>query len=110
MTIEENIAIVPELKQWERDRIKQRTDELLEMVGLDHQTYANRKPSELSGGEQQRVGVIRALAADPEILLMDEPFSALDPLSREKLQDDMLDLKKNLKKRLYLLHMICKKL
>lgn len=98
MTIEENIAIVPELKQWERDRIKQRTDELLEMVGLDHQTYANRKPSELSGGEQQRVGVIRALAADPEILLMDEPFSALDPLSREKLQDDMLDLKKNLKK------------
>lgn len=98
MTIEENIAIVPELKHWERDRIKQRTDELLEMVGLDHQTYANRKPSELSGGEQQRVGVIRALAADPEILLMDEPFSALDPLSREKLQDDMLDLKKNLKK------------
>ncbi|MEK4745936.1 ABC transporter ATP-binding protein [Niallia sp. FSL W8-0177] len=98
MTIEENIAIVPELKQWERDRIKQRTEELLDMVGLDHQTYANRKPSELSGGEQQRVGVIRALAADPEILLMDEPFSALDPLSREKLQDDMLDLKKNLKK------------
>lgn len=98
MTIEENIAIVPELKQWERDRIKQRTEELLDMVGLDHQTYANRKPSVLSGGEQQRVGVIRALAADPEILLMDEPFSALDPLSREKLQDDMLDLKKNLKK------------
>lgn len=98
MTIEENIAIVPELKQWERTKIKQRTKELLDMVGLDYKTYANRKPSELSGGQQQRVGVIRALAADPEIILMDEPFSALDPISREKLQDDMLDLKKNLKK------------
>ncbi|WP_400245680.1 ABC transporter ATP-binding protein [Niallia sp. JL1B1071] len=98
MTIEENIAIVPELKQWERTKIKQRTNELLDLVGLDHKTYANRKPNELSGGQQQRVGVIRALAADPEIILMDEPFSALDPISREKLQDDMLDLKKNLKK------------
>ena len=70
----------------------------MDMVGLDHETYANRKPSELSGGQQQRVGVIRALAADPEIILMDEPFSALDPISREKLQDDMLDFKRNLKK------------
>lgn len=98
MTIEENITIVPEMKHWTKEKIKQRTDELLEMVGLDPTTYADRKPNELSGGEQQRVGVIRALAADPEIILMDEPFSALDPISREKLQDDLLDIKENLKK------------
>ncbi|GHI00290.1 ABC transporter ATP-binding protein [Neobacillus kokaensis] len=98
MTIEENIAIVPEMKKWEKNKIKTRIHELLDMVGLDHETYAHRKPTELSGGQQQRVGVIRALAADPEIILMDEPFSALDPISREKLQDDLLDLKKNLKK------------
>lgn len=98
MTIEENIAVVPEMKKWGREKIHKRTCELLNMVGLDPETYANRKPSELSGGQQQRVGVIRALAADPEILLMDEPFSALDPISREKLQDDLLELKGNLKK------------
>ncbi|MEH7238142.1 ABC transporter ATP-binding protein [Bacillus sp. JJ1562] len=98
MTIEENIAIVPELKKWKRDKIKQRISELMDMVGLEYETYANRKPSELSGGQQQRVGVIRALAADPGIILMDEPFSALDPISREKLQDELLKLKKNLKK------------
>ena len=98
MTIEENIAIVPEMKKWEKEKIKQRINKLLDMVGLNHKKYADRKPSELSGGQQQRVGVIHALAADPEIILMDEPFSALDPISREKLQDDMLDLKKNLKK------------
>lgn len=98
MTIEENIAIVPELKKWGKDKIQKRVHELLEMVGLDPAVYASRKPSELSGGQQQRIGVIRALAADPEIILMDEPFSALDPISREKLQDDMLDLKDNLKK------------
>lgn len=98
MTIEENIAIVPELKKWRKDKIQKRIYELLEMVGLDPAVYASRKPSELSGGQQQRIGVIRALAADPEIILMDEPFSALDPISREKLQDDILDLKVNLKK------------
>ncbi|MGN7401756.1 ABC transporter ATP-binding protein [Cytobacillus praedii] len=98
MTIGENIAIVPEMKKWRREKIKKRIYELLDMVGLDHEIYANRKPIELSGGQQQRVGVVRALAADPEIILMDEPFSALDPISREKLQDDLLDLKKNLKK------------
>ena len=98
MTIEDNIAIVPEMRKWGKEKIKKRIYELMEMVGLDYETYANRKPSELSGGQQQRVGVVRALAADPEIILMDEPFSALDPISREKLQDDLLDLKRNLKK------------
>ncbi|WP_419880986.1 ABC transporter ATP-binding protein [Peribacillus sp. B-H-3] len=98
MTIAENIAVVPEMKKWGKEKISSRIDELLDMVGLDHNTYKNRKPSELSGGEQQRVGVIRALAADPEILLMDEPFSALDPISREKLQSDILKLQKKIKK------------
>ncbi|TYS27702.1 ABC transporter ATP-binding protein [Bacillus pumilus] len=98
MTIEENIAVVPELKQWSRSEINKRVDELMQMVGLDPAMYRHRKPSELSGGQQQRVGVARALAADPEIVLMDEPFSALDPLTREKLQDDLLDLQRRIQK------------
>jgi osmoprotectant transport system ATP-binding protein len=98
MTIAENIAVVPELRKWDKDRVTARVDELLHMVGLDPDEYRNRKPSELSGGQQQRVGVIRALAADPEILLMDEPFSALDPFSREKLQDDLLEIQRKLRK------------
>ncbi|AIE58717.1 ABC transporter ATP-binding protein [Bacillus methanolicus] len=98
MTIEENIAIVPELKKWSREQIQNRVNQLLEMVGLEPDQYRKRKPHELSGGQQQRVGVVRALAADPQIILMDEPFSALDPISREKLQDDMLHLKQSIKK------------
>ncbi|MFK9094570.1 ABC transporter ATP-binding protein [Bacillus salipaludis] len=98
MSIEENIAIVPELKKWNNEKIRQRTDELLEMVGLPPEKYRGRKPKELSGGEQQRVGVIRALASDPGIVLMDEPFSALDPISREKLQDDILELQRKIHK------------
>jgi osmoprotectant transport system ATP-binding protein len=98
MTIAENIAVVPELKNWDKEQIATTVDELLKMVGLDPKEYRNRKPSELSGGQQQRIGVIRALAADPEIILMDEPFSALDPFSREKLQDDMLEIQRKLKK------------
>ncbi|GKV64335.1 MULTISPECIES: ABC transporter ATP-binding protein [unclassified Sporosarcina] len=98
MTIEENIAVVPELIGWKKQRIQERVTELLEMVGLDPSIYRRRKPSELSGGQQQRVGVVRALAADPDILLMDEPFSALDPISRVKLQDDMLELQRNIQK------------
>jgi osmoprotectant transport system ATP-binding protein len=98
MTIAENIAVVPELINWNKEKITARVDELLNMVGLEPKEYRNRKPSELSGGQQQRVGVIRALAADPEIILMDEPFSALDPFSREKLQDDMLEIQRKLKK------------
>ncbi len=98
MTIAENIAVVPELRRWDKRRIAARVDELLTMVGLEPNVYRNRKPRALSGGQQQRVGVIRALAADPEILLMDEPFSALDPFSREKLQDDLLEIQQKLKK------------
>ncbi|MGX9133935.1 ABC transporter ATP-binding protein [Rummeliibacillus sp. JY-2-4R] len=98
MTIEENISVVPELKHWHNEKMKTRTRELLNMVGLDPETFLKKKPRELSGGQQQRIGVIRALAADPDILLMDEPFSALDPISREKLQDDLLNIQRSLKK------------
>ncbi|MCW3794690.1 ABC transporter ATP-binding protein [Paenibacillus sp. LS1] len=98
MTIAENIAVVPELRKWKSDQIKERVHTLLDMVGLHGDTYSERKPAELSGGQQQRIGVLRALAADPEIVLMDEPFSALDPMSREKLQDDILDIQRQMKK------------
>ncbi|WP_347860536.1 ABC transporter ATP-binding protein [Salimicrobium sp. PL1-032A] len=98
MTVEENIAIVPEMKKWKKEKISSRIDELMNMVGLDAQTYRKRKPSELSGGQQQRVGVVRALAADPDIILMDEPFSALDPISREQLQQDIQSLQKEIQK------------
>lgn len=98
MSIEENIAVVPEMKKWNKKKTVNRVNELLEMVGLEPQKYKQRKPIELSGGQQQRIGVVRALAADPEIILMDEPFSALDPISREKLQDDILNLHKAIKK------------
>jgi len=92
MTIGENIALVPRLKKWDKEKSDKRVDELLDMVNLPTKTYRNRYPAELSGGQQQRIGVIRALAGDPPIVLMDEPFSALDPISREQLQDDLLDL------------------
>lgn len=98
MTIEENIAVVPELKKWSKTKIHQRVDELLALVGLEPAKYRQRKPKELSGGEQQRVGVVRALAANPEIILMDEPFSALDPISRTKLQDDLLEMQRTIQK------------
>jgi len=98
MSIKENIAQVPQMKKWNDADIDQRVDELMNMVGLDPKLYKNRKPSELSGGQQQRVGVIRALAADPPVILMDEPFSALDPISREKLQDDLIALQQKIKK------------
>ncbi|CDN43535.1 Choline transport ATP-binding protein OpuBA [Paenibacillus sp. P22] len=98
MTIARNVATVPRLKHWDKERIARRVDELLQMVGLNPDQYRDRYPSELSGGQQQRIGVIRALAADPDIILMDEPFSALDPLSREQLQEDMARLQQELHK------------
>ena len=99
MTIAGNIGLVPRLKGWKKKDYAERIDRLLEMVGLDPQTFKNRYPAELSGGQQQRIGVIRALAADPPIILMDEPFSALDPISREQLQDELVRLQKKSGKR-----------
>ena len=98
MTIEENISVVPELKKWDKSKIRRRVSELLEMVGLSPDEYRMRKPNQLSGGEQQRIGVIRALAVDPKMILMDEPFSALDPISRTKLQDDIIKLHRSINK------------
>ncbi|MGY3777149.1 ABC transporter ATP-binding protein [Isobaculum melis] len=98
MTVEENITVVPEMQKWSKDKMANRVTELLNSVGLDAESYRHRKPQALSGGEQQRIGVIRALAANPDIILMDEPFSALDPISRKKLQQDVLRLQKEVKK------------
>ncbi|WP_278926515.1 ABC transporter ATP-binding protein [Staphylococcus auricularis] len=98
MTVRDNIAQVPQMKKWKDKDIDARIDELLNMVGLEPEYYKKRKPDELSGGQCQRIGVARALAADPPVILMDEPFSALDPLSREKLQNDLLELQAQIKK------------
>ena len=86
LTVSENIALVPEMKGWSHDKIRRRTEEFLAKVGLPASDYADRLPSELSGGEQQRVGIVRAMIGQPKILLMDEPFSALDAISRKQLQ------------------------
>ncbi|MCR8642478.1 betaine/proline/choline family ABC transporter ATP-binding protein [Paenibacillus sp. N1-5-1-14] len=96
MTIARNVAVVPRLLKWDQARIDKRVDELLELVNLSPDTYRSRYPSELSGGQQQRVGVIRAFAAEPDIIVMDEPFSALDPISRENLQDELIRLQQEL--------------
>lgn len=98
MNVRENVSIVPRLLKKDENWILNRVVELIDMVGLDSKTYINKYPSELSGGEAQRIGVTRALAADPDIILMDEPFGAVDPLNRIKLQDEFLLLQKNLKK------------
>ncbi len=97
-TIAENIATVPGLLNWDKGRIKERVDDLLELVGLDPNDYRERYPAELSGGQQQRVGVARAMAADPPIMLMDEPFGAVDPITRERLQDEFLRIQQDIKK------------
>ncbi len=97
MTIAENISIVPELLNWEKDKIRERTAELLALVGLEASQYKNRKPAELSGGQKQRVGVARALAAGSKIMLMDEPFGALDPITRNELQQEFSKLRQELK-------------
>jgi osmoprotectant transport system ATP-binding protein len=90
MTIAENISVVPRLLGWDKRKIQSRVEELLSVVELDPRTYASRYPRQLSGGQQQRVGVARALAADPPVMLMDEPFGATDPITREKLQSEFL--------------------
>ena len=97
-TIGENVATVPRLWGWDRARIKQRVDELLELVGLDPGEYRSRYPHQLSGGQQQRVGFARALGADPPILLMDEPFGAVDRITRERLQNEFLRIQRTLNK------------
>ncbi len=97
MTVAQNIAVVPSLLGWDRARIDARVEELLALVGLDVARYRTRHPRELSGGEQQRVGVARAIAAEPEVLLMDEPFGAVDAIVRASLQDEMLQIAQRLR-------------
>jgi len=96
--VRDNVATVPRLLGWERARISRRVEEVLDLVGLPARTYGGRYPHELSGGEAQRVGVARALASDPPILLMDEPFSAVDPLGRHRIQEEFLAIQRRLKK------------
>lgn len=98
MTVAQNIAVVPKRLKYSKEKIDQITRELLEMVGMSYEEYADKYPSELSGGQQQRIGVLRALAASPPIVLMDEPFGALDPMTRSSLQDEISRLHKKLNK------------
>jgi len=98
LTIAANIAMVPRLLKWDRKRISERVDELLALVGLEPADFRGRYPRQLSGGQQQRIGVARALAADPPLMLMDEPFGAVDPITRERLQSEFLGLQEQLKK------------
>ena len=102
MTVADNIAVVPELLHWEKNRVSTRIEELLVLVGLNPVEYARKYPSQLSGGEAQRIGVARALAADPPILLMDEPFGAVDPLTRERLQAQFIRIQQEIKKTIIL--------
>jgi len=97
-SVERNVAVVPRLRNWPEQKTRDRVRELLELVGLDAKSFAHRYPRELSGGQRQRVGVARALAADPPIVLMDEPFGALDPLTRAQLQREFAALTERLKK------------
>lgn len=98
MTIAQNVAIVPQMLGWKKTRIDQRVDELIDLVGMDPNEYRSRFPRELSGGQRQRIGVARALAADPPVMLMDEPFGAVDPITRDRLQNEFLRLQQQMKK------------
>lgn len=98
MTIEENITVVPRMLGWDKARCKTRAEELMDMVAMDPRKFLSRYPREMSGGQQQRIGVIRALAADPPVLLMDEPFGAVDPINREVIQNQFLEMQRKLKK------------
>lgn len=98
MTIAENVAVVPTLLGWSKDKIRNRVSEMLELVELDPKVFSNRYPKQLSGGQQQRVGVARALSADPPVMLMDEPFGATDPITRERLQAEFQQLQANIGK------------
>jgi osmoprotectant transport system ATP-binding protein len=98
LSIAQNVALVPRMLKWDKARIKARVDEMLTVVGLDPEQYRSRYPRQLSGGQQQRVGVARALAADPPIMLMDEPFGAVDPITRGRLQDEFLSLQRTMRK------------
>lgn len=98
MTIEENVMLVPDLLGWSKKDKRERFEYLMKLSGLDADDYGKRYPHELSGGQQQRIGVVRALAADPPVMLMDEPFGALDPIIREKIQDEFLQIQREVKK------------
>lgn len=97
-TIKDNISVVPQMLGWSKARMERRVDELLDIVGLDPQQFRDRYPRQLSGGQRQRVGVARALAADPPVMLMDEPFGAIDPITRDRLQNEFLRLQKQMRK------------
>ena len=92
MTVEENISVVPQIMKWEKGRTAQRVRELMSMVNMPYEQYAKKYPRQLSGGQQQRIGVLRAMAVNPPIIIMDEPFGALDPITREILQNEVKKL------------------
>ena len=98
MTVEENISTVPKLKKWSAEESEERSRKLLDLMGMDPDEFIDKYPTELSGGQRQRVGVARSLGADPPIMLMDEPFGAIDPITRDRLQDEFLKIQEEIKK------------